>query len=120
MARKYFQIKTSDFNDIWAKANKTGKDWDWFINAVWDKFSATDANVEWLAAEHSKAKPYSKKFIADLMSDRCYSKCSNIRSSFKSKNQKVPAFVKGYENRVGAGGKGGAAIDWEAEAAKFD
>jgi len=121
MARKYFQMKTSEFNTIWAKALKGEKDWTFFVNAVWDKFSKTTANEEWLKQEYPKVKSWSQADIMGLMSERCYSKCSNVRSSFKSKTNKAnfPPFVNGYENRPGAGGKGGTSIDWEEEADKF-
>ena len=117
---KYFQIPTSDYNDIWSAVLKSPKnDWKLFVNAVWQKFSETESNKAWLKREYPNITTWGQTEIMGVLSERCYSKCSNIRSSFKAKGKSLPPFPNGYRDRPGAGGRGTKAIDWDEEAEKF-
>ena len=113
---KNWQMPTTEFIGLWVKALTKPKDdqWDWMVSECWKTFSSKDANETHLNNWKKSWKTASDDVCHKYITDKVYSKCSNIRSSFKSAGQKIPNYPFGKNK------KGAAKVDWPGQAGRFD
>ena len=99
-----FRMDTAAFVTIWRNhlAHPVADSWKTFVVNCFDRFAADESNHPALKHHGFLSKPYQDDKKYEFLSERCYAKCSTIKSKLKKDEDYDVDLPDGYLERGGA------------------
>ena len=103
-AEPRFTMDTASFCEIWKNhlAHPVADNWKTFVMNCFERFSSEDRNEPALKKAGFVSKPYPEDKAYEFLSERCYAKCSSIKSKVKKSEDYDIDLPEGYLERGGA------------------
>ena len=99
-----FRMDTAAFVTIWRNhlAHPVADSWKTFVVNCFDRFAEDESNLPALKHHGFLSKPYQDDKKYEFLSERCYAKCSTIKSKLKKDEDYDVDLPDGYLERGGA------------------
>ena len=98
-----FRMDTAAFVTIWRNhlAHPVADSWKTFVVNCFDRFAEDESNLPALKHHGFLSKPYQDDKKYEFLSERCYAKCSTIKSKLKKDEDYDVDLPDGYLERGG-------------------
>jgi len=99
-----FRMDTAAFVTIWRNhlAHPVADSWKVFVLNCFERFSEHEGNQDALKAAGFTSKPHNEAEAYIFLSEKCYTKCSTIKTRMKKDEDYDVTLPDGYLNRAGA------------------